>query len=569
MKKYIKFIAVVFLSAYCNNLLAQEQTEYEKKNIELLSQVQAKWGNKAVEQINKSIEKLGYDNFYEEIAKIEMLYSLERGAGNKKYAESATKGIEIEALFWYSKEWKKIKTLITNFDYIKMAIKKEFKQWNKKGEFEKQTDYEERLKNQSESSFADICIQQIKKEIDNIYFSKELLPYDSEKEYFNIRFKYNRSYSTNSLKWQSVLKIPITEAENFKNNFLDFGIQKYEDKFELYNGWLIPTELTLFRTDEQSNKEQIIEKYDIPIKFQNQKEIAVPFDGLGIDNPYLKGYVFTKAIFEQQEYELRLKKEQIAKEKQRLDSLELATLNNRLDSIFNDYNRQLIHNKYNVNKVTLDKDFEATCNFCKHYYAYWRDNNYPNAGEIESVHKMCVDEFGYLNSYKFKRSYYQEIKHLDTNDFDEQILSLKKKFDKLQKCFECEYLYNYYTNKILFSDKNEFDSFYTQGKDAYSQEIENRTILNYLTLNAQVIESMNLQSDKLVPTGNNYIIKNTLEESLNKPYSQQVLDFVIETNKGLNKEWIKNGQLFENKIEFYKAYISENYKKILKANKKK
>lgn len=295
MKKYIKFIAVVFLSAFCSNLLAQQQTAYEKKNSELLSQVQAKWGNKAVAQINKSIEKLGYDNFFEEIAKIEILYSLERGAGNKKYAESATKGIEIEAIFWYAKEWGKIKELITNFDDIKMSIKKEFEQWNKKGEFEKQTDYEERLKNQSESSFANICIQQIKAGIDNIYLSKELLPYDSEKEHFSIRFKYNRLNSPNSLKWQSVLKIPIANAQNFKNNFSDFEVQKRYCEFNLYESWLIPTVVTLFRTDNQSDNAKIIEKYDVDVKLQNQTEITVPFDGLGIENPYLKGYVFTPA----------------------------------------------------------------------------------------------------------------------------------------------------------------------------------------------------------------------------------------------------------------------------------
>ena len=47
------------------------------------------------------------------------------------------------------------------------------------------------------------------------------------------------------------------------------------------------------------------------------------------------------------------------------------------------------------------------------------------------------------------------------------------------------------------------------------------------------------------------------------------MDFVIETNNGLNKEWSKNGKFFESKAEFYDAYISSDYKKILKANKKK
>ena len=53
-----------------------------------------------------------------------------------------------------------------------------------------------------------------------------------------------------------------------------------------------------------------------------------------------------------------------------------------------------------------------------------------------------------------------------------------------------------------------------------------------------------------------------------KPYYPQVIDFVIKTNRGLYNEWSKNGEFFENKAGFYNAYISDDYKKILKTNKK-
>lgn len=58
-------------------------------------------------------------------------------------------------------------------------------------------------------------------------------------------------------------------------------------------------------------------------------------------------------------------------------------------------------------------------------------------------------------------------------------------------------------------------------------------------------------------------------DSQTKSYYSQVIDFVIKTNKGLNKEWSKNGQFFESKDEFYNAYLSDDYKKILKESKKK
>jgi hypothetical protein len=72
-------------------------------------------------------------------------------------------------------------------------------------------------------------------------------------------------------------------------------------------------------------------------------------------------------------------------------------------------------------------------------------------------------------------------------------------------------------------------------------------------------------------TTENEIRKNILSiitNCQNKPYYNQVIDIVIETNKNLNKEWAKNGQYFENKAEFYTAYLSEDYKKILKDKKK-
>ena len=60
-----------------------------------------------------------------------------------------------------------------------------------------------------------------------------------------------------------------------------------------------------------------------------------------------------------------------------------------------------------------------------------------------------------------------------------------------------------------------------------------------------------------------------INECRNKSYYPQIMDSVIETNKGLSKEWTKNGQYFKNKIDFYDAYLSDNYNQILKDNKKK
>jgi len=460
----------------------------------------------------------------------------------------------------------------TDVGSIQKNIKSEFEKWNQKGEFEKEIDYTERLKNQSRTAFDSICLEKIETKINGFYSyygTKELSKYNSEKEFFTVSFKIN------DLEWQSDINIPISQAEKFKNNFSDLRFKIGDYDWCFVENSLCPTLVTLTNRDNDT-------KYQFPVLLQNQSEITQSFNNLEIANQYLNGYVFKFS-------NAKVKKEKIAKEKQRLDSLELATINNRLDSIFNDYNRQLIQNKYNVNKVKLNDDFEAICNFCNHYYAYWRDKKYPNAGEIEGIHQMCVHEFGYLGSYKFKSSYYQTIKSIDENDSEEQIRSLKIKFDKLQKCFECEYWYNYYTNEGLFSEnKTEFNNFYTQEKDIYQAEVEKRTILKYFSDNAKFIETMDFQKEAKETIGSAFMsdytgtytnyskinadrkeILGAIRESQNKPYYPQILDFVIKTNKDLNKEWTKNGQYFEDKAAFYNAYISEDYKKILKEKKKK
>lgn len=220
--------------------------------------------------------------------------------------------------------------------------------------------------------------------------------------------------------------------------------------------------------------------------------------------------------------------------------MELATYNQKLDSVFTNYNRQLLQNPYNLNQKKLE--------------------NYSKITE------------------KDRREYY----------FNSSVSSMKSNFERLNNGFNREYEDEYRKNGKLFASKDEFDTFYKQGKDVYPQEIEKRTVLNYLTVNSQFIESMDFQKEKKETIGSALVsgytgqstdytkinndrkkILSAISGSQNKPYYPQIMDFVIETNKGLNKEWSKNGQFFESKAEFYNAYLSDNYKDMLKTNKKK
>lgn len=48
----------------------------------------------------------------------------------------------------------------------------------------------------------------------------------------------------------------------------------------------------------------------------------------------------------------------------------------------------------------------------------------------------------------------------------------------------------------------------------------------------------------------------------------QMIGLLVSTNKKISKEWEENGQFFVDEVEFYEAYITDDYKNILKSKKK-
>lgn len=320
----------------------------------------------------------------------------------------------------------------TDVGAIHKNIKIAFEKWNLKGEFEKEVDFVERLQNQSQTAFDGICLEQIKDRIENkdeYYWKKELLPYDAENEFFPVSFKIN------DISWQSNISIPIDQAETFKNKFnnLRFDISDYDWCF--VENSLFPSLITLESRDNDT-------KYQFPVLIQNQSEISQSFENLEIDNPYLIGYVFkfskAKAIIERRE-----------RERQRLDSLELATFNNRLDSVYRDYNKQLLSNPYNLKQSVL--------------------------GDYDKIT---------LTSTGSRQDLY-----------DRKVSYMKEEFNRLVKIFVYMRNNEYRQNGKLFATETEFDNFYKNGVDSYQAEIEKRTILNFLSINEKFIETMDFQNE--------------------------------------------------------------------------
>ncbi len=420
----------------------------------------------------------------------------------------------------------------TDVGSIQKNIKSNFEKWNQKGEFEKEADYTERLQNQSQNAFAQTCIEQIKSKIaDYKDLNMELQPYNADYEFFTVKFRIN------NIERQGKINIPISVAENFKINWshLKNEINDYDWCF-IENG-LCPTLIML--SDRTS-------KFQCTLPLQNQSEITYSFDDLGIDNPYLKGFLFKYS-------EAKAMDLQIEREKAIKDSLETVSFNNKLETTFRNYNSQLLANPYNIDKTLI--------------------------ADYQKISLGGNKEFYYNNSLN----------------------SLNHNNERIKKELERTFNQAYSNVSQFFSTEEEFKQFYKQGKEALQAEIakrkekeEERKILNYLNVNSKFTESMDFQQEKKesvgsalgrdllgAATGNNVSardytnenesrknILSAINSSRNKSYYSKIIDFVIETNKDLNKEWTKNGHYFNSKVELYDAYITDNYKQLLKEKKK-
>lgn len=310
MKKLI--VTVIFVIALSLFSFAQNaQTPYQKKQFELAKKYfQIFYGYQMTmsesvffEQIAEGKEVrdfllgLGILSYAMEHSEAQVEYVL---AQMEKEYEAAEK-LKNETDFRLEKEAKDLKAKKdyknTDVEAIRKNVKSKFEKWNTKGEFEKESYYIERLKNESQTVFDSICMEQIKARVDTISdsFHSEILLYNSEDEFFPLKFEFN------NIEWQCNLNVPIAQAENFKKNFYDINFEIDEYDWVYVGDRLCPTLLTTKYPN--SAKFQWTPKYKLPVTLSNtQTEITLPFDSLEIVNKYLDGYVFKLSEAKQRKY---------------------------------------------------------------------------------------------------------------------------------------------------------------------------------------------------------------------------------------------------------------------------
>lgn len=156
------------------------------------------------------------------------------------------------------------------------------------------------------------------------------------------------------------------------------------------------------------------------------------------------------------------------------------------------------------------------------------------------------------------------------NSYSVTELVLRIADNNIPKCTCRNDSWNQYGN--LFSSREEFDNTYNTSEQGFLDDVKLRQSLK---ADIQEIASMllGLKSAKFKDgiTGKNENIIQILQKVQyhnGKYYYDEVVDMMFAADASMTKEWEKNGSLFSSRNEFYEAYVSGEYKNVLKEKKR-
>ena len=462
------------------------------------------------------------------------------------------------------------------------CIANDFDRWSKKGEFETTVAYEERLKNQSVEKFYQLCEEKITNFFNGIRISDvKLQQYDADSQYFPVEISI--SSANNSDSFLVAIPVSIGDAPKFKADFRSCNWKKckvYDLAFVDYtpqqvNPHLVPTKLS-YNGIEYS------------MQIEDSREIEISFEDLSGDNGACNNPYCTDAVWNIKM--IRIAEEKRIAEQRRLDSIACIKYNRELDSLVTAYNQELLQNKYNIGKETIKtvkvecgQGIETRFSIAKNNIT----NNYKSIIAIAEAAKQreqdslaCIEYNMQLES--IVATYNQNLLQEEYNFDKKTVKFLQLDLDSGKKGQEIERWFNEERDKI---DKK-YNSIMAE------VDKSKKIVDDYKRNNFDELESFKFNKDvgAYYPSGyNQYTYYNCLE-CINKSitnariynkYSNKLIEKLIEVtvdiNTQLNNEWTKNGQYFENKVEFFDSYlkffnaglvaINPEYKTILKEKK--
>lgn len=530
MKKIILlFIAIVISS------VAFSQTAYEKK----CAQIFKKYWNLFYPGHSVSNFEMNSIGVYEKAKGL-----LQIGALN--YAMQT--GKNVDAIFnQMEKEYAAARTLMTpsekanfmveeerksNFGKVKWEAVLKFVKWSAKGEFEKTVEHETRLMDSARIVFDEIMYREIYAFVDDNYWHFNYGSYNADAESLDVKFedKIKENRLTHSIE-----KCNTDIAKKLREGQDDDSQLQYDENSLLTDGKdFCPTKFTITSRYGEWTFDNRDFGIDLNVvKVQYDKLHLKDFSsGYAVLDKYMKGHIFDYNMFaaKNRERDSIARREQeirdsIARREQEIrdsiarreQEIAIEQYNDKLSQALIRANDELKANKYNI----------------KGYQIKDPDGEFVIAENSEKLYNQKMDY-------------------------------LKIRKERIDSFINSEYQLAKEENGYLYSSDNEFDSFYCQGEAAFKTETEARLefhkVKKELEKNRQSIASANYQKDI-----NMIAWVNNLKD---KPYYDYVINFIINNNAGLNKEYTKNGSYFSSEEDFYEAFTSGNYKDILKSNKR-
>lgn len=200
-----------------------------------------------------------------------------------------------------------MKTPRNVYENTKSAIARAMLQWQSKGEFEKQVNYENRIAKQSKRAFDSIVVSQM---MNTLYDETDWycypLQYDAENESFKIEFineDVTLTYTMDvkmDVEFAKKVRMYTDEFDNIHSALGYKGIQKYI-AVNLVDDWKDVVELEghfLFKKIIMRLKDRTRMVFDFPVP--DTQSVVFYADDMGLDNLAIEGYAceFSK-VFDQ------------------------------------------------------------------------------------------------------------------------------------------------------------------------------------------------------------------------------------------------------------------------------
>ena len=256
--------------------------------------------------------------------------------------------------------------------------------------------------------------------------------------------------------------------------------------------------------------------------------------------------------------------------------------NKKLQTTWNECNQQLMDYPYNTEKLQLEPVS------LKSYFLDPRLETITDSivAEIKQKTKDLQEDcykrlksnqpekFAgvYLQLHPEARPVLENLKlECRCNNYSEAELVIKIADNTVPQCTCRNDYWNQYGN--LFSSRTEFDNTYNTSEQGFLDDVKLRQ-----SLKADIQEIASMLSGLKAPkfkdglTGKNEDIIQLLKKvqyHKGKYYYDEVVDMMFAADASMTKEWEKKGSFFSSRNEFYEAYVSGDYKNVLKEKKSK